>query len=44
VRYARFNEFRRSFPWLKNTVEEVTDGGWGRADEVLTLAKIHGKQ
>lgn len=23
-------------------VDEVVDGGWGRADEVLTLAKMRG--
>jgi hypothetical protein len=24
-------------------VDEVVDGGWGRADEVITVAKIRGE-
>lgn len=27
-------------PYSMVLVEEVTDGGWGRADETLTLAKM----
>ncbi|MEV5478585.1 4-oxalocrotonate tautomerase family protein [Streptomyces sp. NPDC007148] len=27
-------------PYTMVLVEEVTDGGWGRADETLTLAKM----
>ncbi len=27
-------------PFTMVLVEEVADGGWGRADEVLTLAKM----
>jgi 4-oxalocrotonate tautomerase len=27
-------------PYTMVLVEEVTDGGWGRADETLTIAKM----
>jgi 4-oxalocrotonate tautomerase len=27
-------------PFSMVLVDEVVDGGWGRADEVLTLAKL----
>jgi 4-oxalocrotonate tautomerase len=27
-------------PYTMVLVEEVADGGWGRADEVLTIAKM----
>lgn len=27
-------------PFTMVLVEEVTDGGWGRADETLTMAKM----
>jgi 4-oxalocrotonate tautomerase len=27
-------------PYTMVLVEEVTDGGWGRADETVTLAKM----
>jgi 4-oxalocrotonate tautomerase len=29
-------------PYTMALVGEVADGGWGRADEVLTIAKITG--
>ena len=30
----------RSRPYTMVLVDEVADGGWGRADETLTLAKM----
>ncbi len=30
----------RSRPFTMVLVDEVADGGWGRADETLTLAKM----
>ena len=29
-------------PYTMVLVDEVADGGWGRADEVLTIAKMQG--
>ena len=31
-------------PYTMVLVDEVVDGGWGRADETLTLAKMQAKQ
>ena len=31
-------------PYTMVLVDEVVDGGWGRADETLTLAKIQAKK
>ena len=31
-------------PYTMVLVDEVVDGGWGRADETLTLAKMKSKQ
>lgn len=30
-------------PYTMVLVDETVDGGWGRADEVLTLAKMQGR-
>jgi 4-oxalocrotonate tautomerase len=30
-------------PFTMVLVDEVVDGGWGRADETLTLAKLNGE-
>jgi 4-oxalocrotonate tautomerase len=39
---AMFVEFfgEKALPFSMVLVEEVADGGWGRADETLTLAKM----
>jgi 4-oxalocrotonate tautomerase len=39
---AMFVEFfgERARPYTMVLVDEVADGGWGRADETLTLAKM----
>ena len=39
---AMFVEYfgERSRPYTMVLVDEVADGGWGRADETLTLAKM----
>ena len=31
-------------PYTMVLVDEVVDGGWGRADETLTLAKMQAKK
>ena len=31
-------------PYTMVLVDEVVDGGWGRADETLTIAKMRQKQ
>jgi 4-oxalocrotonate tautomerase len=31
-------------PYTMVLVDEVVDGGWGRADETFTLAKMHAQQ
>ncbi len=36
-----FGEGARPFTMV--LVDEVADGGWGRADEVLTMAKMRGQ-
>ena len=43
---AMFVEFfgERVRPYTMVLVDEVVDGGWGRADETLTLAKMRAMQ